>query len=98
LKKPSQGSEPAVYRVELRPTAEKDLDKLPSDTQERIFSRMDSLALNPTPPGCAKLKPEKNRYRIRVGDYRIVYRIYLNPRSVLVEFIRHRKDVYREMD
>ncbi|MFH0765589.1 MAG: type II toxin-antitoxin system RelE/ParE family toxin [Calditrichota bacterium] len=66
--------------------------------QERLFHKLDALAKNPTPRGCLKIKSEKNRYRIRFGDYRIIYRIYLDDWTILIEFIRHRKDVYREMD
>ena len=59
---------------------------------------LDSLAKNPLPSGTKKLRNKRNRFRIRVGVYRVVYRVYFDDRLVMVELIRHRKDVYRELD
>ena len=96
--KPKLASVPAVIPVEIGPSAEKDLDKLPVEVQERAFLKIDALALNPRPSGSAKLKSEFRRYRIRIGDYRILYRIDSKPKRVVIESVRHRKDVYRNLD
>jgi mRNA interferase RelE/StbE len=84
----------ARYAVELKPSARKELDGLSDKLIERIFPRLENLASNPRPPGCKKLKGGDNEWRIRVGDYRIVYTI--NDGKFLVEVmrIRHRSEVY----
>ena len=87
-----------MYRIEYRKAAIKDLDEIPVAIQERIFSVVDSLGLNPFPRGIRKLKNEKKRFRIRVGVYRVVYRVFSSEKLVIVEFIRHRKAIYRNLD
>ena len=84
----------AKYAVELKPSAEKELDRLSGKLNARIFSRLESLALDPRPPGCKKLKGGDNEWRIRIGDYRAVYTI--DDRRLVVEVtrIRHRSEVY----
>lgn len=96
MKKPKLASEVDAFRIEILPSAEKDLDRLPVEVQERTFLRIDSLALNPRPNGVAKLKSKLNSYRIRIGSYRVVYRIVLTPKRIVIESVRHRKDVYRD--
>ena len=83
------------YRVALTSGAAKELHKLPNQVVERIFPRMESLASNPRPPGCKKMQGGDREYRIRAGDYRVVYTI--DDKNLLVEVtrIRHRKDVYQ---
>jgi len=84
-----------VYKVELRPSARKELLKLPRQDQIRLVRSMDALAIDPRPRGVKKLTGIEDLYRIRVGDYRIVYQIQDDRLIVLVVRIRHRKDVYR---
>jgi mRNA interferase RelE/StbE len=84
----------ARYSVELKPSARKELDCLSSKLNERIFPRLENLASNPRPPGCKKLKGGDNEWRIRVGDYRIVYTIDDAGFLVEVTRIRHRSEVY----
>ena len=62
---------------------------------ERILSRLESLAENPRPHGCVRLHGARHLWRVRVGDYRIVYEIDETLRTVDVSIIRHRRDVYR---
>jgi len=62
---------------------------------ERIFPSLESLAANPRPPGCKKLKGGDNEWRIRVGDYRVVYTIDDGKFLVEVTRIRHRSEVYK---
>jgi len=83
------------YRVALTSSAAKELQKLPGQVVERIFPRIESLASNPRPPGCKKMQGGDREYRIRAGDYRVVYTI--DDKNFLIEVtrIRHRKDVYR---
>ena len=84
----------ARYSVELKPSARKELDCLSSKLNERIFPRLENLASNPKPPGCKELKGGDNEWRIRVGDYRIVYTIDDEKSLVGVTRIRHRSEVY----
>ena len=82
-----------VYAVELRPSARRELFKLPRRDQLRLIRAMDALAENPRPRGVKKLAGPDDLYR--VGDYRIVYAIHEDRLIVLVVRIAHRKDVYR---
>jgi mRNA interferase RelE/StbE len=85
-----------AYRVEVKPAARRQLSKLPRDVQERLRSRIDALAISPRPLGATKLEGPENLYRIREGDYRIIYQIEDQVLLVLVVKIGHRKDVYRK--
>lgn len=82
------------YRVEYSARASRDLAALPQDVQRRIRPRIDALADNPRPSGVKKLKGEDNVWRIRVGDYRVLYEIHDKILFVLVLRIRHRGSAY----
>ena len=84
------------YSITFARSARKELEKLPSQAASRILERIENLASTPRPVGSVKLKGEVNLWRIRVGDYRVVYEIDDLKRSVDVSVIRHRKDVYRD--
>ena len=84
-----------MYRVLLERSAEKDLGRLSSEIHDRVIVAIQSLATNPRPPSCWKLTGSKNDWRIRVGDYRIVYEIADEIRIVRVSRVRHRREVYR---
>lgn len=84
-----------TYSVELRPSARRELLKLPGADQRRVVAAMESLAARPRPQGVKKLAGMENLFRIRVGDYRVVYQIHDDRLLVLVVRIGHRKDVYR---
>ena len=84
-----------AYRVELTSKARRELAALPRDAQERIDARILALSEEPRPPGSKKLEGEDDLYRIRVGDYRIVYRVDDKVLVVLVVRIGHRREVYR---
>ena len=84
----------AKYSVELKPSASKELDRLPTKLIHQIFQRLDRLTDDPRPPGCKKLKGGENEWRIRTGDYRVVYTIDDRNLHVDVTRIRHRSEVY----
>ena len=84
-----------MYRVQLERTAEKDLSRLSSEIHDRVIAAIQALATNPRAPGCRKLAGSKYDWRIRVGDYRVVYEIADEIRVVLVNRVRHRREVYR---
>ncbi len=84
----------AKYSVELKPSARKELERLPAKLIERIFPKLEGLASEPRPSGCKKLKGGQREWRIRAGDYRVVYAVDDEKLLVSVTRIRHRSEVY----
>lgn len=84
-----------MYQVLLERTAERDLKRLPAEVHDRVIDTIKGLATNPRPPGCRKLVGGKNDWRVRVGDYRVLYEIADTIRIVRVNRVRHRREVYR---
>ena len=84
----------AKYTVSLSHRAERQLDKLSEKLAHPIITAIAKLAANPRPNGCKKLKGREG-YRIRVGDYRIIYTIGDFMLVIVVIDLGHRKDVYR---
>lgn len=84
-----------MYNVLLERAAEKDLARLSVAVHDRVIAALRGLAQNPRPPGCRKLAGTKNDWRIRIGDYRVIYEIADVIRVVRVHRIRHRGEVYR---
>ena len=83
------------YRIEFTRSAEKDLRKIDRSRIAAILRRIEQLESNPRPEGCKKLAGADRTYRIRVGDYRVVYEVEDDVLLVLVIRVAHRKDVYR---
>ncbi len=81
------------YTIFITKTAQKQLTKLPYDVAEMLLSAIQSLADDPRPPGCKKLKG-RDGYRIRQGDYRIIYDIFDHILVVDIIAVGHRKDIY----
>ena len=84
-----------MYRVLLERGAEKELSRLSTEIHDRVIAAVQALATNPRPPGCRKLAGRKDDWRIRVGDYRVVYEIANRVREVRINRVRHRREVYR---
>lgn len=84
-----------TYKIEFSKRAEKQFERLPRQTQIRLQPRINALALDPRPPGVKKLEEAENQYRLRVGDYRIVYEIQDAILLVILLRIGHRREVYR---
>lgn len=82
------------YRVELESRARKELLDLSREVQERISDIIDSLAVNPRPPGAKKLTGQEG-YRVRKGDYRILFTVDDKATLVRIYRIGHRREVYR---
>ena len=82
-----------MYRAYLLPSAGKDLDSFDRTVFTRIRDKIASLAREPRPYGCVKLTAEEG-YRIRAGDYRILYRIDDRRRIVYIYRVKHRKNAY----
>jgi mRNA interferase RelE/StbE len=83
------------YSVLLLPSAKKSLAKLPRADQAKVDRLIIALAENPRPAGCVKLSGQSHLWRIRSGDYRIVYEIRDQTLIVVVVTIAHRREVYR---
>lgn len=84
-----------AYQVLLRPAAGRDLARLPSDIRSRLTDVLFALENDPRPPGVTKLTGSANLWRVRVGDYRILFEIDDSAQTVLVLRIAHRRDAYR---
>ena len=82
------------YAVEVKPSARKELEALPDNVLSRVVRKVESLGHTPRPAGCKKLKGHKDQWRVRVGDWRVVYVIDDTARVVSVTRIAHRSEVY----
>ena len=82
------------YSVELKPSARKELEALTDNALARIVRKLESLADNPRPVGCKKLKVYKDQWRVRVGGWRVLYIIDDGLMLVSVTRIGHRREVY----
>ncbi|MSQ93983.1 MAG: type II toxin-antitoxin system RelE/ParE family toxin [Gemmataceae bacterium] len=85
-----------MYHLITKPAAEKQIARLSAQVRRRIYDALDGLCENPRPRGCVKLKDAADLWRIRVGEYRVVYTIEDDKLIVLVVRVAHRKDVYRD--
>lgn len=83
------------YSILLRPAAIRDLKGLPSSTRSRIEKAIDRLTNDPRPPGAKKLVGVASEWRLRVGDYRVLYLVNDSERHVVVARVAHRREAYR---
>lgn len=83
------------YTVQLAPAAKRQLRKLDRSIQERVVRGLDKLEKDPRPPGVEKMEGDESTYRIRMGEYRIVYEIRDKVLVVLVLKVGHRREIYR---
>lgn len=85
----------ADYTITFTRSARKELEVLDAAIVNRIFPKIEALAKEPRPKGCRKLQGEKFLWRIRIGDYRVVYAVYDDERLVDIIAVRHRSRVYK---
>jgi len=83
----------ANYKMQIKKSAAKEIEALPHEAVSKIVAKIGLLAQNPRPAGCKKLSGSE-KYRIRVGDYRVLYEIEDEIVTVFVVKVRHRKEVY----
>jgi mRNA interferase RelE/StbE len=83
------------YAISFARSARKELERLDEPLSSKVFHRIEDLAENPRPVECRKLVGTENLWRIRVGDYRVVYVIHDTDKTVDIVAVRHRKEVYR---
>ena len=84
------------FSIQWRNSTRKDIRSLPRQEVARVVEAVGALAKDPLPHGSHKLAGSERTYRLRVGDYRVVYEVFSDARIVEVQRVRHRKDVYRE--
>lgn len=83
------------YTITFARSAGKELERLSASVVGRIFPRIEALAQNPRPPGCRKIQGYENLWRIRVGDYRVIYQVFDDEMVVDIVAVRHRDRAYR---
>ena len=83
-----------IYRIKVIPRAEKDLDAISGHDFDAIKKKILTLSENPRPFGCKKLTADEG-YRLRSGDFRIVYRIDDEAKEIIIYRVKHRKEAYR---
>ena len=86
----------AEYRIEYTSAASRAIERLPKSVAARVIARIELLATNPRPPGAVKLSGH-DAYRIRAGDYRVIYAILDDQLLVLIVDVGHRRDIYRRL-
>jgi len=87
----------ASYSIKLKRSVEKDLRRLPTAQLPRVLTAIDQLSTDPHPRGSVKLSGAETLYRVRVGDYRIIYEVDTVAREVTIDYLRHRREAYREL-
>jgi len=85
------------YSINFKPSVEKDLRPLSKTLVSRVMKRIERLRTEPFPRQAIKLSGTERLYRIRVGDYRIVYEVDTQAREVTIHYVRHRREVYRAL-
>ncbi|NKB24638.1 MAG: type II toxin-antitoxin system mRNA interferase toxin, RelE/StbE family [Kiritimatiellae bacterium] len=83
------------YKIEWRKSTKKDLRKISSIDILRIISAVEVLSKNPYPQGVRKLSGSESTYRIRIGNYRVIYEVFEHTIVIEIQRVRHRKDVYQ---
>jgi len=86
-----------AYTLELRSAAIRDLKRLPKDVLGQVTAAINALADQPRPQGVEKIEGSDSSYRIRCGDYRVLYQIFDDDSTVLVVRARHRREVYKHI-
>jgi mRNA interferase RelE/StbE len=86
-----------MYSVELKPQAQKFIEAQPGKIQRQLIRKIESLAENPRPPGSKVLHSRKKLYRIRSGDYRIIYQVRHENLLILIVKVGHRRNVYERL-
>lgn len=85
----------AVYNLSWKESVHKDLRRLPPALIPKIIKKAESLSLVPVPTDSKKLRDTEHSYRVRLGDYRIVYQVNSSDKEILICRVRHRKDAYK---
>jgi mRNA interferase RelE/StbE len=87
----------AKYKLVFKPSVEKDLRSVPQAAVSRVFDHAERLRDDPFPRGTRKLTGAERLYRIRIGDYRVIYSVDPEQRQVTIQYVRHRRDAYHRL-
>jgi mRNA interferase RelE/StbE len=87
----------ADYSITFARSARKELEKLPASAAQRIIERIEALMKVSRPSGAVKLQGNKNLWRIRIGDYRVIFSIDDSARVIDISVVRNRRDAYRDL-
>jgi mRNA interferase RelE/StbE len=85
------------YSIRFKSSAEKDLRRLPRDLVSRVMEKIEALRLEPFSNKSIKISGSERHYRLRIGDYRIVYEVDAKDKLITIHYIRHRSVVYRDL-
>ena len=83
------------YSISFKSSVEKDLRSLPKAAVSRVMARIGQLETDPFPRQAIRLSGTERLYRIRVGDYRVVYQVDTQAKQVTIHYVRHRREIYR---
>ena len=83
------------YKIEITPAARRTIKKLPKNIQRKIIGKIELLTNDPRPTGIVKLSATENLYRVRTGDYRIIYQIQDSILLITITKVGHRRDIYK---
>lgn len=84
-----------MYEVVVPQSVVKQIARLSHQVRERVVTKLTELEESPRPPDCRKLETEESLYRLRVGDYRIIYTVDDTNKKVIISLVAHRREVYR---
>ena len=85
----------ASFEVSYKPSVERDFLSVPKSVVGRVLNRIEQLKDDPFPRHASKLQGAEHLYRIRVGDYRVVYKVDTVEKLIVIQHVRHRREVYR---
>lgn len=84
-----------LYKIELKSSSEQDLKRIDKQNIPKILDAIESLGNNPFPINSKKLRSAELTYRLRIGDYRIIYQVDRKNKVIIIYHIRHRKEAYK---
>ena len=87
----------ASYKIHWKESAERELRSIDRQQIPRIIETVSTLSNDPYPTQHRKLFGSESSYRIRIGDYRVIYQVNTQQKIIFIYHVRHRKDVYRKM-
>ena len=87
----------AFYNIAFKPSVAKDVRAIPKALAAQVMKRIENLRSDPLPRQSIKLSGAEHLYRLRVGDYRVVYGIDRQANQIIIHYVRHRRDVYRDL-
>lgn len=87
----------ASFNIIFKPSVEKDFRRLPKKIASNVMVRIERLKDEPFPHGVTNLEGSERLYRVRVGNYRVVYEVNTDAKQIIIHYVRHRSEVYRNL-